>query len=474
MLRLFHLCCYLVLRLFLAAIQLVPIHVAFLLGLGAGQVSYWLLRGRRKIALTNLAYAFHGQKTDAELRALNAAHFRRLGANLLSCLKIGTMTREEILRRVTVEKPASLNVPPEGRRTGWVAMISHLGNWELFGQATAFLPEYRFGAVYQRISNPFIEKHFQEMRAEAGVKLFERKEGFLRSIEFLREGGVAAVLVDQSAGYAGLWTPFFGRLSSTSTLAGTLALRADVPIVPIAIYTCGLARWRVVASEPIEVHGQEIEAVTAQINRQMEAQIIQSPEDWLWSHNRWKPLRPHFLIARDQRRHFFPPDFGRSALHPFRILVESPATLQQAQACVPAMRAIKAGRPDAFLAILAPRDLVDFWKQTPDIDRVLPQDAPLAPGSATGDLPNRFDAAIAFSAARDTARKFFRARIPIRVGPRQATGPFLYNQSVPPLPTDSTEATLHYLRAAQSVGANINAELARLERERLSPERHES
>ena len=57
----------------------------------------------------------------------------------------------------------------------------------------------------------------------------------------MREGGAVGVLVDQHAGDAGLWCPFFGRLASTTTLAAMLALRTGAWLVPAAVYTDGVA-----------------------------------------------------------------------------------------------------------------------------------------------------------------------------------------------------------------------------------------
>ena len=98
-------------------------------------------------------------------------------------------------------------------------------------------------------------------------------------------------------GYSGLWSPLFGRLTSSSTLAARLALRTALPVVPIAINTCGKAQWKMIISPPIYPQTDDPEVLTAEINRQLEQQIRQSPADWLWAHNRWKPLRPHFLFA---------------------------------------------------------------------------------------------------------------------------------------------------------------------------------
>ncbi|MEZ0254824.1 MAG: hypothetical protein ACAI37_06080 [Chthoniobacter sp.] len=428
--------------------------------MGGGEIAYWLLWKRRQLSLRNLTRALKGQKTRDELRALNRLHFRRLAANLLCCFKIDTMSPEEILKRVTVEKPQALEVPPEGQRTGWVAMISHLSNWELFGSLTALFPDYQFGAVYQKLANPFIDQYLREMRAQAGIMLFERKEGFLRCIDFLRDGGAIGVLVDQSAGYAGLWTPLFGRLASCSTLAASLAIRTEVPIVPIAIYTSSVARWTVVGAEPIQPGADDMEPLTARINRQLEQQILRSPADWLWAHNRWKPLRPHFLFARDQRRTLLPPDCDRQSLEPFRLLLESPATPVQAEASLPAIRAIKEGRPDLRLTILVTSPLAEFWSSVPEVDEVMRSGDSKSPSLARIRALRDFDAAMVFTPSLSRALELWLAGVPIRVGPRGVSGSWCYNQFLPPPESEEEDPVLTFLRIAQSVGANINAALA--------------
>src|SRR6185503_1583696 len=111
-----------------------------------------------------------------------------------------------------------------------------------------------------------------------------------------------------------------------------LALRTGLPLVPISINTCGRARWKMTIAEPVYPAGEDVEFLTAHINRLLEQQIRTAPADWLWPHNRWKALRPHFLFARDQRPVFFPPDFDRLKLAPFHILIVSPETREDAEA----------------------------------------------------------------------------------------------------------------------------------------------
>lgn len=449
--RLFYLCTYAAFRLVEGLVRALPITAAFAVGWAGGEVLYWCLPRRRAVALRNLRLAFGAELSDARLHSLNRKHFRLLGANFLCGLKASTMPDDEIWKRVEADVPAARLA------TGWVALVSHLGNWEILSHLGGRFPEYRFGAVYQSQANPYIDRYLRKTRARSGIRLFDRRSEMLSCVRFLREGGVVGVLVDQGAGYAGLWTPLFGRLTSSSTLAATLSIRTGAPVVPLAVNTCGRAHWRVIISDAVYPAEQDAEALTARINRLLEEQIRRSPADWLWSHNRWKPLRPHLLFARDQRRVFFPPDFDRRRLEPFRVLIVSPGSADDAQATFPAVRAIKKGRPDIWLAVLAPTALLPAWRDLAEVHEVIAwndADSAFAIASAIRGTA-RFDGAIFFARGWKTAVAVRLAGIAIRVGRPHGLASWLYNQH-PAEPDQAADRVRVHLQMAQSIGANIN------------------
>jgi len=449
--RIFHFCSYLAFRLCEGLIRLLPLDFVFVAGKVGGEFACRFFPKRRTLALRNLRLAFGTEKSEAQLRALNRKHFQLLGANLLAGLKASVMPEERIWERVTAD------LPEERSNSGWVALISHQSNWEILSHLGREFPEYRFGAIYQGLANPYIDRYMQRTRTQSGNVLFDRRTELLKCVRFLREGGVVGVLIDQGAGYAGLWTPLFGRLTSSSTLAATLSIRTGLPVVPIAIRTSGRARWRMIVSDPVYPDDDDPELLTAQINRLLEEQIRQSPADWLWAHNRWKPLRPHILFARDQRRVFVPPDFDRTTLDPFRILLVSPGSPEEAKATLPAMRAIKKGRPDNWLAVLAPSTVADSWRDNPEVDSVIESIGAESAFALAATIQHKatFDAAIFFSPSWKTALAVWAAGIPIRVGRRGGLISWLYNQypAEPQAGLDPVQAKLHI---AHSVGANIH------------------
>src|SRR6266446_7875965 len=345
---------YLLYRAGSAIASALPLRLLFILGEFLGLCAWFILPGYRRLSQRNVAIAFGGEESPRELRRLVFRHFQRLGANFLSSVKLSTMPAEKILRRVTVE-----NIEAMDRRfragVPVVLVLSHLATWELFAQLMPkFVGYVRNASVYQKLGNRFIDGHVRRTRSRTGLELFDRKDGFQPVIELLRSGGGVGVLSDQHAGDHGLWTPFFGRLASTSPLPCLLAKRTRAALIAAGVYTTGPARWRMVFTERFDQPAASVADLTSRMNEIIEQQIRVSPEDWFWVHNRWKTPQPNFLLGRYKRGVHLPPGLSPSDLKPFRILIRSSNWLGDAVMSVPAVRAIKNGRPDAHVTIAAP------------------------------------------------------------------------------------------------------------------------
>jgi heptosyltransferase-2 len=435
-----------------------PLPFLFAFGQFLG-VCAWMCSGKyRRIAKRNLVIAFANKKSPRELRRLVRQHFRRLGTNLLCSAKLTQMSPEKILERVKVE-----NIEAMARefRAGVpvVLVLSHLGTWEIFAQLMPkFVGFVRNASVYQGLGNRFIDEHVRRTRSQTGLELFDRHDGFEPVIELLRSGGGVGVLSDQHAGDHGIWTPFFGRLASTSPLPALLAKRTRAALIAAGVYTTGLARWRLVFTERFDQTGASVDVLTSKINEVIEQQIRLAPEDWFWVHNRWKTPEPNFLLARYKRGVYLPPGFSPQNLKPFRILVRSSNWLGDAVMSVPAVRAIKNGRPDAHVTVAAPAKIAPMWKLIPEVDAIiaLPDDS-LPPVVRLFRQRMPFDVAILFPNSLRVALESWLSGIPRRVGYRGHWRSWLVNQivSVPRKPQPPEHHSLRFLRIAAECGAEV-------------------
>jgi heptosyltransferase-2 len=404
---------YVTFRIVAAIVGVLPLPLVYVIGRVVGWIAGVCLRPYRKLALANLRIAFGGEKSEAELRAIRREHFARLGGNFLSNMRLATVPYEKLRARVEADNFEAFARVPPGR--GVVCVVTHLGNWELSAQLARELPTENRATVYQRLSNRYLDEYLLRVRERQGVVGFDRKAGFGAVVKALRGGAWLGILVDQHAGDVGVWTPFFGRLASTSTLAAMLALRTGAVLMPMVVYNGGLARWRFAISDPIMVDGEDEGSLTARINGVVEKLIRAAPEDWFWVHNRWKTPRPQFLL-RHYKRGIVLGDVPADKLKPFSIVVRSSNWLGDAVMSVPAVRAIKHGRPDARVAVLTKSKLADFWRTVPDVDEVIEIGRGDTIFHVAGKLRGRFEAAVLFPNSTRSALEVWLAGVPRRVG----------------------------------------------------------
>src|SRR2546423_2615179 len=259
-------CIYLLYRAGTTMASALALRVLFDLGSFIGFTGWLLLPHYRRLARCNLEIAFANEKSPRELRRICRRHFQRSGANFLCGTKLGSMSPEKLARYVDAENADAVH---QHLRVGRpvIVLLSHIGNWEVTGPLVPHYFHYaRVGTVYQKLRNRYLDGDVNRKRARTGAELFDRSEGFHKPIELLRSGGLIGVLGDQHAGDHGLWTPFFGRLASTSPLAALLAKRTGAAGIALAGFTVRPARRRPVFSPPSDLPRASGDSVTFQTN----------------------------------------------------------------------------------------------------------------------------------------------------------------------------------------------------------------
>src|SRR5256884_5824490 len=445
---------YLLYRVGTDLLVLVPLPFLFAMGQICGAIAWLLLPQYRNLALRNVRIAFGDELSETEMRRIVRRHFRWLGANLLCSVKFTRMPMEKILERVRLEN-FELVENCFRQNKPFVLLISHIGSWEFCTRLSHFSHGQRTATIYQRIRNRHIDRHVRKARSRFGLEVFERSEGFGKAIELLRSGGGIGILMDQHAGDGGLWTPVFGRLASTTPLRALLALRTRAKLIGFAIHTEGFARWRAVAETPIDGVSESIEKLTACSNEILEKQVRRAPEDWFWVHNRWKTPRPNFLLSRYKRGAFLP---EKTRLKPFRILIRSSNWLGDAVMSVPAVRAIKTGRPDAHITVAVPSKIASMWKLVPEVSEIIPlPNKSLLATVRSIRRQSSFDVVILFPNSLRAALETWLTGIPRRVGYRGHFRSWLLNQIIcqRETPGPIEHQADRYMRVARELGASV-------------------
>jgi KDO2-lipid IV(A) lauroyltransferase len=178
-----------------------------------------------------------------------------------------------------------------------LVLTAHLGNWEYLS-AAARLTGYPLSVVVRPLDSPALDTLAAAMRRKTGAALIDKRGALRPVLEALRRGGMVGILLDQNtARRESVFVPFFGRTASTSRSLALLSLRTGAPVVPIFIRREGPGRHRVVIEPPLPRPSvndpeQAVVELTARCTQVIEAAIRCAPEQWLWSHDRWRTRPP--------------------------------------------------------------------------------------------------------------------------------------------------------------------------------------
>lgn len=280
-----------------ALLQALPLRVLARLGRAGGALAYVLDARHRRVAWRNLTAAFGRERSPAELRALARENFRRIGENFTCAIKTLALHGPAIdphLEYVGGEKFRPRTA--DGRPQSHVVAVGHFGNFELCTHLARAAPGIQGATTYRALRQPGLNRLFQALRAQTGVRYFERRFEGEALKQAMREGFVGlGLLADQHAGDRGLPLPFLGRECSTSAAPAVFALRYGCPLYTAICYRIGLARWRLEVGDEIPTHAggrpRPVAEIMLDVNRAFEVAVRRDPANWFWVHNRWKPVK---------------------------------------------------------------------------------------------------------------------------------------------------------------------------------------
>ncbi|WP_146575568.1 lysophospholipid acyltransferase family protein [Botrimarina hoheduenensis] len=298
---------YAVLRVFVAAIQALPLSACE----SAARALAWLagdvLRLRGRLVESNLRIAFPAA-SDAQRRRIARRMWRHL---FLMVAEIAhtprkihrttwrswcTLTGEEaVVRRVLDHRPV-------------VLISGHFGNFELGGYLLGLLG-FPTHTVARPIDNPFVDRFVNRFRGKTGQHILP-KQGSQADVErLMQRGGALTLLGDQAALHRGCWVDFFGKPASNHKAISLFTLSFSAPTLVIGVRRTGgpleyqIATRAVV--DPLEAGFAypTTPLLTQWFTHELEAIIREAPEQYWWVHNRWKGVPPQRRSSKPAAPH---------------------------------------------------------------------------------------------------------------------------------------------------------------------------
>ena len=176
------------------------------------------------------------------------------------------------------------------RKNSQVVFISgHFSNFELMAMSLE-KNEIKLATIYRPLNNMFLNLVMETIRKKYICKNQIKKGigGLKNLIKYKKKNYSTALMIDQRVS-EGVLSNLFNKQALTTTIPAQLVKKYDIPIVPVFIERIGNIKYKVIIKKPVVFSKEHsIIEITEKLNEILEKMIIKNPEQWIWSHNRWK------------------------------------------------------------------------------------------------------------------------------------------------------------------------------------------
>jgi len=184
---------------------------------------------------------------------------------------------EEILKQI---KKENKNV---------IFVSGHFSNFELMAMVISKCG-IDLCAIYRPLNNVYLNPIMENIRKKYICEKQIKKgiSGTRELVSLLKKNYSAALMLDQRVSQ-GIKSKFFNQEAFTTTIPAQIAKKYNLPVVPIFIERLNGIDFIMKVYDPICFStNQSTLEITRKLNLIIEKMIIKNPNEWIWTHNRWK------------------------------------------------------------------------------------------------------------------------------------------------------------------------------------------
>ena len=170
-----------------------------------------------------------------------------------------------------------------------IFISGHFSNFELMAM---YLEKtgIKLSAIYRPLNNIFLNRIMERIRRKYICKYQIKKGigGLKKLISLKKDNYSTALMIDQRVSDE-LCCNLFNKEALTTTIPTQRENKFNIPVVPVYIERIKDLNFKISINDPINFSKDDsIENITLKLNQILETMILKKPEQWIWSHNRWK------------------------------------------------------------------------------------------------------------------------------------------------------------------------------------------
>lgn len=272
----------------LRAVSRLPLRPLRALGGVLGTLAWWLARPRRHVTLVNLRLCFPSMP-ERERRRLGHAHFRWFMRSILERFVVWSGPEARVRALVRIENEALVR---EHLGRPLIILAPHFVGLDACGMRLAMISG--FVTMYQPQKNPVLEAAMRAGRERfGGAIVLSRRQGVRAAVRLVRSGLPFYYLPDMDLGARdAVFVPFFGVPAATVTATSRLVQLTGATVLPFVSRMTPDGYVGTFHPPWPVVPGESDEAAARRLNAFIEDRVRECPEQYLWSHKRFKTRPP--------------------------------------------------------------------------------------------------------------------------------------------------------------------------------------
>ncbi|MBK7432646.1 MAG: lysophospholipid acyltransferase family protein [Chitinophagaceae bacterium] len=269
-------------------LSLLPFFALYRISDFAYLILYRLLGYRKAIVLNNLQIAFP-EKTADERKMIARQFYRNLFDTFIETIKLLSISEREFDKRAVFNMDSCNLLAAKGLNIQ--LQSGHQMNWEYVNWAAVKELKIPFAGIYMKLSNKALDRIFYDIRKKFGTILVAATEFRSRIHQVFEKQYSLAIAADQNPGrpeYA-YWLNLFGRPTPFVTGPDKGARKNHTAVVFVKFVKRKRGYYEFVATTITEDASLLKEGeLTLRYRDFLEATIREHPDNYLWSHRRWK------------------------------------------------------------------------------------------------------------------------------------------------------------------------------------------
>ena len=170
-----------------------------------------------------------------------------------------------------------------------IFISGHFNNFELMAMQLELFG-IKLSAIYRPLNNIFLNQTMENLRKNFICKNQIKKGigGNREVIKAISKNTSIALMIDQRV-TEGEKSLLFNMPTYTTTIPAQLVKKYNCPVVPIYIERKNQIYFDMTVESPIHfTKNDDIEIITQKLNTWLEKKILINPDQWIWTHNKWK------------------------------------------------------------------------------------------------------------------------------------------------------------------------------------------